>query len=220
MKLDIHIHSKFSRDGAAPIEEILERCRSSGLDGCAVTDHNSIEGSLKAFELASSFGLLVVRGTEISTAEGHVLAYGLSSTVPRGLSIDRTVECIHEAGGMAVAAHPRRFPSGMGIRRASQNHFDAIEVLNGGSSRGSNKAASRMAGRRGLPAVGGSDAHKLEEIGRAFTVLPDVRSEEEAIKAILANKSTVGGRSRNVKETVVYAIETNQEWVRGGFRRM
>jgi predicted metal-dependent phosphoesterase TrpH len=220
MKLDLHIHSRFSRDGAATIEEILERCSSSGLDGCAVTDHNSIEGSLRAFDLASSFGLLVVRGTEISTAEGHVLAYGLSSTVPGGLSIDKTIERIHEVGGMAVAAHPRRFPSGMGIRRASQNRFDAIEVLNGGSSRGSNKAASRMAERRGLPSVGGSDAHKLEEIGRAFTAIPDARSEEDVVKAILANRSTVGGRSRNVKETIVYAIETNQEWVRGGFRRM
>ena len=220
MKLDLHIHSKFSPDGVAPIEEILERCRSSGLDGCAVTDHNSIEGSLKAFELASSFGLLVVRGTEISTAEGHVLAYGLSSTVPRGLSIAKTIEVIHESGGMAVAAHPKRFPSGMGIRRASQNRFDAIEVMNGGSSRGSNKAASGMAERRGFPVVGGSDAHILEEIGRAFTVVPDVRSEEEAIKAILANRSTVGGRSRNVKETVVYAIETNLDWIRGRFKRM
>jgi len=220
MKLDLHIHSKFSRDGAATIEEILEQCRSSGLDGCAVTDHNSIEGSLRAFDLASSFGLLVVRGTEISTAEGHVLAYGLSSTVPRGLSIDKTIQRIHEAGGMAAAAHPRRFPSGLGIRRAFQNRFDAIEILNGGSSRGSNKAAARMAERRGLPSVGGSAAHRSEEIGRAFTVVPDVRSEEEVVKAILANKSTVGGRSRTVKETVVYAIETNLEWVRGGFRRM
>ena len=220
MKLDLHIHSKFSPDGAATIEEILERCRSSRLDGCAVTDHNSIEGSLKAFELASSFGLLVIRGTEISTAEGHVLAYALSSTVPRGLSIDKTIECIHEAGGMAVAAHPRRFPSGIGIKRASKSRFDAIEVLNGGSSRGSNRAASRMAESRGLPLVGGSDAHILEEIGRAFTVIPDVRSEEEAVKAILANRSTVEGRSRNVKETVAYAIETNQDWIRGRFRRM
>lgn len=220
MKLDLHTHSKFSRDGAATIEEILERCRLSGLDGCAVTDHNSIEGSLRAFDLASSFGLLVIRGTEISTADGHVLAYGLSSTVPRGLSIEKTIERIHEVGGMAVAAHPTRFPSGMGIRRASHNRFDAVEVLNGGSSRGSNKAASRMAERRGLPSVGGSDAHKPEEIGRAFTVIPDACSEEEAIKSILANRSTVGGRSRSVKETVVYAIETSQEWVRGGFKRM
>lgn len=108
----------------------------------------------------------------------------------------------------------------MGVRRAFQNRFDAIEVLNGGSSKGSNKAASRMTERRNLPSVGGSDAHKPEEIGRAFTVVPDVRSEEDAVKAILANRSTVGGRSRTVKETVVYAIETSRDWVGGGFRRM
>jgi predicted metal-dependent phosphoesterase TrpH len=220
MKLDLHVHSEHSRDGAATVEDILERCKSMGLDGCAITDHNSVDGSLSAIELADSFDLLVIRGTEVSTSEGHVLAYGLSETVPRGLSIDETIRRIRAAGGMAVAAHPRRFPSGMGIRRASVNAFDAIETLNGGSSGGSNRAASRLARRRGLPSVGGSDAHKVEEIGRAFTTLPDARSEEEVIGAIRANRSTVGGRSRNVKETVVYAIETNTEWVRGGFKRM
>jgi predicted metal-dependent phosphoesterase TrpH len=220
MKLDLHVHSKYSRDGAATVEDILERCRALDLDGCAITDHNSVEGSSRAVELADSFGLLVVRGTEISTAEGHVLAYGVSETVPRGLSIVETISRIRAAGGIAVAAHPRRFPSGMGIRRASRNAFDAIETLNGGSSEGSNRAASRLAKRESLPSVGGSDAHRVEEIGRAFTELPDVSSEEGVVKAIAENRSTVGGRSRNVKETVVYVIETNQEWIRGGFKRM
>ncbi|HIH01034.1 TPA: PHP domain-containing protein [Thermoplasmata archaeon] len=220
MKLDLHIHSKFSRDGAATVEDILGRCRSLGLDGCSITDHNSIDGSIEAFELAHSFGLLVVRGIEISTSEGHVLAYGLSSTVPSGLAVAETIQRVHEAGGIAVAAHPRRFPSGLGIRRASKESFDAVEILNGGSSRASNKSSAALATRIGLPGVGGSDAHRIEEIGRAATVLQDVTSERQVIDSILGGKTSVVGRSRNVQETVVYAKETLTEWVRGGFKRM
>ena len=220
MKLDLHIHSRFSRDGAATVEDILNRCKSLGLDGCSVTDHNSIEGSLEALDLAPSFGLLVIRGTEISTSEGHVLAYGLSSTVPRGLTVAETIARIHEAGGIAVAAHPRRFPSGIGIRRASRERFDAIETLNGGSSRASNKSSAALATRMSLPGVGGSDAHRIDEIGRASTVVPEVSSERKVIDSILGGETSVVGRSRNVQETVVYAKETLTEWVRGGFRRM
>jgi predicted metal-dependent phosphoesterase TrpH len=220
MKLDLHIHSDHSRDGAATVEDILGRCRSLGLDGCAITDHNSIEGSLKAVELAPSYDLLVVRGTEVSTSEGHVLAYGVSAPIPRGLTIDRTIGLIHEAGGIAVAAHPRRFPSGMGIKRASRARFDAIEVLNGGSSRGSNRSSVGLAARKASPSVGGSDAHKVEEVGRAYTVVPDVTSEKEVVTSIIEGRCTVEGRSRTVEETVVYVKETLQEWVRGGFERM
>ena len=220
MKLDLHIHSKFSRDGAATVEDILGRCKELGLDGCAITDHNTVEGSLRAVELAPSFGLLVVRGVEISTSEGHVLAYGLSSSVARGLSIAETIQRIHDAGGIAVAAHPRRFPSGIGIGKASGERFDAVEVLNGGSSRASNKSSATLAARMRLPGIGGSDAHRIEEIGRAATVLQDAASESQIIGSILSGNTSVIGRSRNVQETVVYAKETLVEWIRGGFNRM
>jgi predicted metal-dependent phosphoesterase TrpH len=220
MRLDLHTHSRFSRDGAATIEEILSRCQALGLDGCAITDHNSVEGSLRAVELAPSFGLLVIRGSEVSTAEGHLLAYGVSSVIPRGRSVDETIEKIHEAGGIAVVAHPRRFPSGMGVRRASRSRFDAVEVLNGGSSPGSNRTSAALAARLGLPGVGGSDAHRIEEIGRAVTTVPDADSEDMIIESISQGRSGVDGRSRSVKETAVYAKETLTEWVRGGFKRM
>src|SRR5512137_1739977 len=118
MKLDLHIHSTYSRDGTALPKEIVSRCKALGLDGLAITDHNAIRGSLEAVELAKMEGLFVVRGVEVSTADGHVLAYGVSELVPKGLSIQDTIDRIHSAGGIAVAAHPVRFPSGIGLERA------------------------------------------------------------------------------------------------------
>jgi predicted metal-dependent phosphoesterase TrpH len=220
MKLDLHIHSTFSADGTADPVEILMRCKDIGLDGCSITDHNSIEGSLKAIEMCSEMGLIVVRGIEVSSSDGHVLAYGLSETVPRGMSMRETIAEIHKAGGIAVAAHPTRLGSGVGLDAAANAGFDAIEVLNGGSSARGNRAAATAATDKRLPVVGGSDAHKVGEIGRSYTVVNDAVTEADVINAVAAGRSKADGRSRSWLEGVVYAAEANLDWARRGFKRL
>jgi predicted metal-dependent phosphoesterase TrpH len=49
---DLHIHSIYSYDGTASVHAILRRARQIGLDVIAITDHDEINGSLKALELA------------------------------------------------------------------------------------------------------------------------------------------------------------------------
>lgn len=220
MRFDLHIHSKLSRDGTAGTEEILQRCRDVGLDGCSITDHNSIEGSLEAFDKGRAMGLVVVRGIEVSSSGGHILGYGLSSPVPRGLSVRETVDKIHAAGGIAVAAHPMRMGSGIGKDALTDAGFDAVEVLNGGSSERGNRVASRIAENLRLPGVGGSDAHKTGEIGRSFTVVDDAPSEADVIRAVVEGRSEAQGRSRSGREGLVYVAETTYDWVRRGFRRL
>jgi len=220
MKLDLHIHSTFSADGTADPVDILKRCRDIGLDGCSITDHNSIEGSLRAIKMCSEMGLIVVRGLEVSSSDGHVLAYGFSGPVPRGMPMRETIAEIHKAGGIAVAAHPTRLGSGVGVDAAANAGFDAIEVLNGGSSARGNRAAATVAADKKLPAVGGSDAHKIGEIGRSYTVVDDAVTEADVISAIVGGRSRTDGRSRSWLEGVVYAAEANLDWARRGFKRL
>jgi predicted metal-dependent phosphoesterase TrpH len=220
MKLDLHIHSTFSADGTADPVEILTRCKDIGLDGCSITDHNSIEGSLRAVEMCSDMGLIVVRGIEVSSSDGHVLAYGISETIPRGMSMRDTIAEIHKAGGIAVAAHPTRLGSGVGVDAAANAGFDAIEVLNGGSSVRGNRSAAKVAADKKLPVVGGSDAHKVGEIGRSYTVVDDAVTEADVIRAVVAGQSKADGRSRSWLEGVVYAAEANLDWARRGFKRL
>lgn len=220
MRLDLHVHSNSSKDGTASPGEILRRCKSMGLDGCAITDHNSVEGALEAFDMAGEMGLVVIRGIEISTSEGHILAYGVSSSIPRGLSIEDTISRIHSAGGIAAAAHPTRFGSGLGLGAVADAGFDAVEVLNGGSSRRGNAKASELARSIRLPVVGGSDAHKVAEIGRAVTVVECPLSEGEVIRAISEGRSVVQGRSRSASEGLAHALESTWDWARRGFRRL
>jgi len=220
MKLDLHIHSVFSRDGTATVEEIISRCKAQGLQGFAITDHNAIEGALRSVELARREGLVSVTGVEVSTAEGHVLAYGIRELVPRGLSVAETVDRIRSAGGVAVAAHPKRFPSGIGLRAASDEGFDAIETLNGGSSSRGNRQAERVAQARRLPRTGGSDAHAVPEIGKAWTVVDDASTDEDVLAAIRKGACRPGGRSRSAREGIVYSWETFISWLCGGLSRL
>lgn len=220
MRLDLHVHSTSSRDGTAGPEDIVRRTKQLGLDGVAITDHNAVEGSARACSMASAEGILVVSGVEVSSAEGHVLAYGLRELVPRGRPLVETVDMIRSAGGVAVAAHPERFPSGMGLELAGEVSFDGIEVLNGGSSRRGNRLARRLAESKGLPVTGGSDAHSIDQVGKSFTVVDNVSSEDDVLKAIRNGKTSVGGRSRTRAEGVVYSLETLVEWLKGDLRRL
>jgi hypothetical protein len=220
MRFDLHVHSTYSRDGTAHPGDIVRRCRQLGLSGVAITDHNEIEGSLAVQVMGRAVGLLVVTGVEVSTSEGHVLAYGVRELIPRGLTAAETVERVRAAGGVAVAAHPRRFPSGVGLGLAERVAFDAVEVLNGGSSRWANRAALRLAQRMGKSQTGGSDAHRLEEVGRSYTEAEGVFTEDQVLDAIRKGSARAGGRSRTLREGAVYSVETTVEWLRGGMSRV
>ncbi len=220
MKLDLHVHSSYSRDASGTPREMLRLCRKVGLDGIAITDHNAIDGSLEAFSIAKEMDVTVVRGVEVSTQEGHVLALGVSELVPRDLSAAETIEKVHALGGVCVAAHPKRFPSGVGLKIARDLRFDAIEILNSGSSRRGNSLARKLAEGKGCAVTAGSDAHAMAQIGRAYTIVDGDASEETVLEAIRKNKAIVGGRSRTRAEGLLYSWETFVEWLRGDFRRL
>ncbi|MCD4830055.1 MAG: PHP domain-containing protein [Candidatus Cloacimonetes bacterium] len=82
-KHDLHIHTTFS-DGLLEVEELLRLYAENGYGVVSVTDHDNIEGSRLAIELAPRYGLRVIPGVEVSTLhEGrdvHVLGYGCAQT--------------------------------------------------------------------------------------------------------------------------------------------
>ena len=120
------------------------------LDVIAITDHDTIEGALRARDLAAqrSYRFEVIVGEEISTREGHLLALFLEKPIPPDLSIERSIELVHEQGGLAIVAHPFNRVFRHSVQRSVMNrllrqpelHPDGIETLNGsfagiGSSR-------------------------------------------------------------------------------------
>jgi predicted metal-dependent phosphoesterase TrpH len=161
MFYELHVHSTYS-DGIPTPREIVEHAKHIGLAGIAITDHNAIEGAIKALKLDAE-GLHIIPGVEVSAVEGHILALNVTEVIPRDLSAAETVERIHSLGGLAVAAHPYdRYRHSVGDL-ILKLEFDAVEVVNAHTF-GNKKDPVKTAVENDLKMVGGSDAHTLGEI--------------------------------------------------------
>jgi predicted metal-dependent phosphoesterase TrpH len=179
---DLHMHTIYSYDGTASVAGVLKRAKEVGLDVIAITDHDEIKGSLKAFDLASQFGIEVIPGIEITTAEGDLLALFVTEKVKPGLSLIETIMKVGEAGGICIAPHP--MAKGMGMKSLSASsiiqaldHPDASRILIGIETynasaldrESNNHALTLLEKHPGIAQVGNSDAHTLQMIGLGRT---------------------------------------------------
>ena len=220
MKADLHIHTHHSGDNEQKLEEVFLMAKRLGLGAIGVTDHNTLKGGLEAKESAPP-GLIVIPAVEVTSDEGHILAYNISDNVPRGRSVTETIDLIHELGGIAVAAHPYRMWSGLGSEAILRNRFDAIEAINGRNTQSGNRKGVELAQRAHLPMVAGSDAHRAEKIGEALTIFPDdCRTVEELIMAILDGRTNVEGAGRGTRETLRYGSRSISQWLGRGMKRL
>ncbi|MCE5272955.1 PHP domain-containing protein [bacterium] len=172
LKADLHIHSEYSFDCRLKLEEIARQAVRRGLDIVAVTDHGTLEGSLRLREqvASSGAGLQVVVGCEITTEAGDILGLFLEREIRSSRALDVIAE-IKDMGGVSVLAHPYRAgePS-----RDVLEAVDAVEIYNGRSSKVQNYLAQVLALRLQKPGLSGSDAHVPDEVGCAYTLLDDM----------------------------------------------
>ena len=199
LSVELHTHSSLSHDGRDPVELLLEQAQSVGLDALAVTDHDELDASRRAVELAPEYGLVGIPGMEVTSAAGHVLALGIAEAIPPGLSFGETLDRIRDQGGLAVVPHPFQESRHGVLDKISKDELataDAIEVYNSRLFTGrSNRQAERFARRRGLPMTAGSDAHIAEMVGQAVTTVDATeRSVDAILDAIRAGHTTVEGK--------------------------
>ncbi|MEM1566521.1 MAG: PHP domain-containing protein [Candidatus Bathyarchaeia archaeon] len=183
VKMDLHVHTCYSHDGLIRPKELISYAKMKGLDGVAITDHDRIDAALKIAKEVT--GLLIIPGIEVSSLNGHVIGLNLQEPVPKNLSVEETVDKIHELGGLAIACHPKAILKSSLGQKTSQK-FDAIEVINASAFpfMRSIEKARKMASSLGLPMVAGSDAHYAPEIGRAYTLIEAEPKLDEVVKAI------------------------------------
>ena len=221
MKLDLHTHSSYSADGRIPPKEILKAAKARKLDGVSITDHNDVRAFADAKQSAQELGLILVRGCEISTSSGHIIAYGIDERIDRDLSPGETIERIKAAGGVSVVPHPYRMVSGVGGNVCKNLKPDAIETINGRSPNGDNSQAAKLAELMKLPCTGGSDAHDLESVGAAWTTFRNPMSgEDDVLDAIRKREIKAGGTGMTGGETAGFMIKSTAKWVKRGFKRV
>ncbi len=177
--LELHCHSSASFDSLAPPARLVAKARRIGLTHLAITDHERIDGALRARDLAGD-DLRIIVGEEVKSADGDLI--GL---FPRAPGPARAV------GGRDSGGHPRpgrhRRPAASvrwlpalwwfacrrwrgAPERAGVAH-DYVEIHNARAMGSANPRAAAFANRHGLPGVAASDAHSVMELGVAQTVV-------------------------------------------------
>ena len=193
LRIDLHVHSFFSADGVSRPEDLIAAARAAGLNGFAITDHNTcdavdymISHGLMRADGQPVDGMLVIPGIEVTTADGHLLCLGcvLPSSL-KGMPSAEVCRLAQEAGGLAVAPHPYDlFRAGIRESVLDTLPLDGLEVFNAATTlKRHNRKAYDYAMRRGLPMTAGSDAHHAGAVGVACTIL---ETEDFSVAGVLA----------------------------------
>jgi predicted metal-dependent phosphoesterase TrpH len=156
---------------------MIEAAVRKGLQGIIVTDHDSVMGSLVTRRVAKSYtDFQVIPGAEITSRFGHILAIGVETDIPKGLSVEETVEKIRDLGGISITSHPfsTRVRPSLGEQCLKT---DGVEVFNATNSHQANTKAMSIAQTRGRPATAGSDAHWAKSVGIAGIICDDPISD-------------------------------------------
>jgi predicted metal-dependent phosphoesterase TrpH len=196
---DFHCHTRHSPDSRLEEDRFIALAVERGLTHVAVTDHNTIEGSVavraRAAEMGMDDRLTVILGEEVSSADGEIVAVFIQETIPRDLTAEATADAIHEQGGLVSVPHPydpfrRSHITADALERlGASDRIDMLEVFNSRVTLGRhNEDAAAFAARFGIPGVACSDSHTGMEVAMSFNALPTFTTAAELKAALAANE--------------------------------
>jgi len=218
MRIDMHVHTEYSFDSLSKPEQIAKVCKLKGLDGIAITDHNTCEGWEEMIRVGKKFELRIVKGVEMkfhpsSKKSFEVLALFLQEPI-KDKELFEVLDEVEDQDGIIAIPHPfdplKGNPKEM---KKILERINAIEVFNSRVPNSVyNQKALRFAERHGLGMVGGSDAHTPREVGNAYT-LANANDLNEFREAILKRKTKVEGKLTN---HLVRRVPSMIRFLRGG----
>ena len=215
MRCDLHVHSWHSGAAGVPALEaigrecysdpldVYEQARRRGMDLVTLTDHDTIDGALRLAHLPDCFV-----GEELTLELGggrklHVNVFGIDERQHQKLQARR-----RDAEALFAFLAEERIPAAVnhlfsaltGERQLADlglplGRLPLIEALNGAIPEGHNERARLVGRAAGMAPIGGSDAHSLAHVARAYTTVPGARDREEFLAGLRAGLCVPSGRS-------------------------
>jgi predicted metal-dependent phosphoesterase TrpH len=227
--VDMHLHSEYSVDSNSKVDDIIEKAKSLGI-GIAIADHNSIEGFLKAIN--NDKGVLVIPGIEVCSKEGidilfyfekkeELIRFYNEVIFPNKkknrhgtsrLKIDVLIENGKRYNSVICLAHPYRSNIKKMIniaikKRLIKKIFDIVqlyEVINSKNLNIKNKKAIKIAKKKHKSILGGSDAHKVKDIGRTLTCVKTKEDAASFLNKLKKNNTLVIGKVQNLQTKLIF----------------
>jgi predicted metal-dependent phosphoesterase TrpH/glycosyltransferase involved in cell wall biosynthesis len=208
--VDLHMHTDHSGDCVTPVDVLLATARERGLGAIAVTDHNVIGGALAARAKAEEYGVKVIVGEEVMTAEqGEVIGLFLEEQIPRGMTLEETIAEIRRQGGLVYVPHPfdrlHSVPDYEHLLKVVPD-VDALEVFNPRIAIPAyNEEAVRFAAKYRIVAGAGTDAHVAQGLGAVRITMRDFDGPEEFLESL--RDADITGRSSSLHYAQVQALK-------------
>ncbi len=219
--VDLHFHSHYS-DGNNAIAEIAGRAAELGI-GIAVTDHNEIRGSV---EIDRYRNVLSIPGIELTSREGtHILIYfydinslkrfyrddvtpfmGLEVMSSTSLSVEEIIVRARKYKALVVLAHPYCgtytgiYNSFFPEERRNQIYgmIDGVEVINSENLKKGNLRSALLGFNLNKAITGGSDGHRLSQMGKVVCCAPCRSTRKAVLDAIVQKKNRVIGKEIDI----------------------
>tara|TARA_A100001037_G_scaffold305989_1_gene348461 strand:- start:2992 stop:3639 length:648 start_codon:yes stop_codon:yes gene_type:complete len=184
MYIDLHSHSVSSDDSRATVEQFVKwvgvlRKKGFCIDGFVLTEHRKFDIDKDYSALADQYSVNIFKGSELDTAHGHFLVYGVTGALTNSIDFGNVKMDSHELmeaaeyhGAIALPAHPGRFGIGLVEYMAQGEEFPEVTIverLNGGGRAGENERAIELCEQKLYWGTGGSDAHLASHLGACLT---------------------------------------------------
>ena len=176
MLVDMHLHEKtFSTDSFLSLDEIVSIAKAKGLDAVCITDHDSMGLRETAEGYTRRTGFPIFTGIEFFSLQGDITAWGLESYPDHRIPAQDFIDLVNAANGFCVSCHPfRNNNRGLEEKLRDVHGLNGVEVLNGSTDVEANRKALRFCRELGLQAIGASDAHTTQQVGKYVTYLPEM----------------------------------------------
>jgi predicted metal-dependent phosphoesterase TrpH len=208
LRVEFHCHTISSKDSLTRPEQLVATARKKGLERVIVTDHNNIDGALRARQIDPQ---LIIVGEEIMTTRGEILAAFVTEEIPAGLTPQETIRRLRDPGAFISVSHP------FDVTRAGHWKLpdlieilplvDAIETFNSRCMKAEyNLQAQEFARQHKFPGTVGSDAHTTMELGRATLTVETFASADDLRRVLAQGQAQVRLSSPLIHLTSRYAV--------------
>jgi|TARA_Y100000310_G_scaffold345041_1_gene461345 predicted metal-dependent phosphoesterase TrpH len=192
MRYDLHNHTHYSPCSNLDPKILLNINKQKGMNGIAVTDHNTIKGGIAVKKLNKDKNFEVIVGCEITTNYGDVLCYYLDKDI-KSREFFSVIDEVKKQNGLIVIPHP--FRTSLNPKHTFscsfekiKNKIDGMECFNARNLPGDNEKAQKVSKKLKIAGTGGSDAHFRFEVSRAHTIF-----EGDLRTALKQNKTKYTG---------------------------
>ena len=198
LKADLHLHTNKGPEGFVPWtpQELIDLAAQTGYQVLSFTDHDRVTYSPALARYAQERGIVLIPGVEATVEGRHVLLYNFPCP-PEALRSFGDIRRHKGSNTLVVAPHPF-YPGPTSLRKKLLENldlFDAIEYSHFYTSwLNRNRRGVGFAQDRGIPLLGGSDAHLPRQFGTTYSLVEADPSSEGVLSAIRAARVQVVSR--------------------------